>query len=159
MMMIIKRRKRLKVLTLFEPAFLLVWISTFLCLSCVHCRNFNCAQLHHISVSCRSSTALVLFSITDCVFTEMRHSENCCQAEEGAEMLWLWLVHCCTLFGCWTHILLKYISRKNWSKTAIPALSSGPSNLQQSIWGRHHQLDDQHRNPDVKKKDHLWATN
>ena len=49
----------------------------------------------------------------------------------------------------------KYILQKNWSKTAIPALSSGPSNLQQSIWGRHHQLDDQHRNPNMNNKDHL----
>ena len=49
----------------------------------------------------------------------------------------------------------KYILQKNWSKTAIPALSSGPSNLQQSIWGRHHQLDDQHRNPNINNKDHL----
>ena len=49
----------------------------------------------------------------------------------------------------------KYILQKNWSKTAIPALSSGPSNLQQSIWGRHHQLDDQHRNPNISNKDHL----
>ena len=49
----------------------------------------------------------------------------------------------------------KYILQKNWSKTAIPALSSGSSNLQQSIWGRHHQLDDQHRNPNINNKDHL----
>ena len=49
----------------------------------------------------------------------------------------------------------KYILQKIWSKTAIPALSSGPSNLQQSIWGRHHQLDDQHRNPNMNDKDHL----
>ena len=49
----------------------------------------------------------------------------------------------------------KYILQKNWPKTAIPALSSGPSNLHQSIWGRHHQLDDQHRNPNMNNKDHL----
>ena len=49
----------------------------------------------------------------------------------------------------------KYILQKNWVKTAIPALSSGPSNLPESIWGRHHQLDDQHRNPNMNDKDHL----
>ena len=49
----------------------------------------------------------------------------------------------------------KYILQKKWVKTAIPALSSGPSNLHQSIWGRHHQLDDQHRNPNMNNKDHL----
>ena len=154
MMMIIKRRKRLKVLTLFEPAFLLVWISTFLCLSYVHCRNFNCAQLHHISVSCRSSTALVLFSITDCVFTEMRHSENCCQAEEGAEMLWLWLVHCCTLFGCWNTFCWNTFREKIGSKRPFQP-SAVVRAIYRSLWGRHHHLDDHHRNPNIKNKDHL----
>ena len=36
----------------------------------------------------------------------------------------------------------KYILQKNWVKTAIPALSSGRSNLQRPIWGCHRQLDD-----------------
>ena len=34
----------------------------------------------------------------------------------------------------------KYILQKNWSKTAIPALSSGPSNLQQSWTPPHGML-------------------
>ena len=49
----------------------------------------------------------------------------------------------------------KYILQKNWVKTAIPALSSGQSNLQTSIWGCHRQLDDQHRSPNTNNKDHL----
>ena len=43
----------------------------------------------------------------------------------------------------------KYILQKNWVKTAIPALSSGQSNLQTLIGGCHHQLDDHHRNPNI----------
>ena len=35
----------------------------------------------------------------------------------------------------------KYILQKNWSRTAIPALSSGQHNLQTLIGGCHHQLD------------------
>ena len=38
---------------------------------------------------------------------------------------------------------------------AIPALSSDQSNLQTPIWGCHRQLDDQHRNPNINKRDHL----
>ena len=49
----------------------------------------------------------------------------------------------------------KYILQKNWVKTAIPALSSGQSNLHTPIWGCHRQLDDQHRNPNMNNKDHL----
>ena len=49
----------------------------------------------------------------------------------------------------------KYILQKNWVKTAIPALSSGQSNLQTPIWGCHRQLDDQHRNPNMNNKDHI----
>ena len=49
----------------------------------------------------------------------------------------------------------KYILQKNWVKTAIPALGSGQSNLQTPIWGRHRQLDDQYRNPNINDKDHL----
>ena len=45
--------------------------------------------------------------------------------------------------------------KKKWVKTAIPALSSGQSNLQTPIWGCHRQLDDQYRNPNMNKKDHL----
>ena len=37
-------------------------------------------------------------------------------------------------------------------KTAISALSSGPSNLQKPIWARHHQQDDQYRNTNIKNK-------
>ena len=49
----------------------------------------------------------------------------------------------------------KYILQKNWVKTAIPALSSGQSNLHTPIWGCHRQLDDQYRNPNMNNKDHL----
>ena len=35
----------------------------------------------------------------------------------------------------------KYILQKKWSKTVIPALSSGQHNLQTLIGGCHHQLD------------------
>ena len=45
--------------------------------------------------------------------------------------------------------------KKNWVKTAIPALSSGQSNLQTPIWGPSRQLDDQHRNPNINNRDHL----
>ena len=45
--------------------------------------------------------------------------------------------------------------QKNWVKTAIPALSSGQSNLQTPIWGCHRQLDDQYRNPNNNNRDHL----
>ena len=54
---------------------------------------------------------------------------------------------------CDTH--KKYILQKNWVKTAIPALSSGQSNLHTPIWGCHRQLDDQHRNPNMNNKDHI----
>ena len=49
----------------------------------------------------------------------------------------------------------KYILQKNWTKTAISALSSGQSNLHPPIWGRHRQLDDHHRNPNINDRDHL----
>ena len=49
----------------------------------------------------------------------------------------------------------KYILQKKWVKTAIPALSSGQSNLQTPIWGCHRQLDDHHRNPNNNDRDHL----
>ena len=49
----------------------------------------------------------------------------------------------------------KYFLQKKWVKTAIPALSSGQSNLHPPIWGRHRQLDDQHRNPNSNDRDHL----
>ena len=50
----------------------------------------------------------------------------------------------CPIFLWLYHVHKKYILQINWSKTAIPALSSGPSNLPEPIWGRHHQLDDQY---------------
>ena len=53
------------------------------------------------------------------------------------------------------HIYKKYFLQKNWVKTAIPALSSGQSNLHPPIWGRHRQLDDHHRNPNINYRDHL----
>ena len=54
---------------------------------------------------------------------------------------------------CDTH--KKYILQKNWVKTAIPAFSSGQNNLHPPIWGPSRQLDDQHRNTNMKNKDHL----
>ena len=56
----------------------------------------------------------------------------------------------------WPHdIYKKYLLQKKWVKTAIPALSSDQSNLQTPIWGCHHQLDDQNRNPNINNRDHL----
>ena len=49
------------------------------------------------------------------------------------------------------HMYKKYILKKNWVKTAIPALSSGRNNLPPPIWCCHRQLDDQHRNPNMNK--------
>ena len=48
-----------------------------------------------------------------------------------------------------------YILQKNWTKTVNPALSSGLNFFPPPIWGHHHQLDDQHRNPNMNNKDHL----
>ena len=52
-------------------------------------------------------------------------------------------------------IYRKYILQKKWVKTAIPARSSGQSNLQTPIWGPSRQLDDQDRNPNLNNRDHL----
>ncbi len=49
----------------------------------------------------------------------------------------------------------KNILEKNWSKTTIPALSSGQTENDTSIWGRRHQLDDHNRNPNMNNRDHL----
>ena len=49
----------------------------------------------------------------------------------------------------------KYILQKNWFKTVTGALSSGQHNLHPPIWGRHPQLDDQYRNPNINNRDHL----
>ena len=49
----------------------------------------------------------------------------------------------------------KYILQKNWTETVNPALSSGRHNLHPAIWGRHRQLDDHHRNPNMNNRDHL----
>ena len=48
-----------------------------------------------------------------------------------------------------------YILQKNWTKTVNPALSSGLNFLPPPIWGHHHQLDDQQRNPNMNNRDHL----
>ena len=56
-------------------------------------------------------------------------------------------------------ICKKYILQKNWSKTTSPGLSSDQHNLQAAIWGRHHQLDDHHRNPNINTEIIEWATN
>ena len=45
-----------------------------------------------------------------------------------------------------------YILQKNWSKSTNPALSSGPNISLPLIWGCHHQLDDQHKEPMVNTK-------
>ena len=44
---------------------------------------------------------------------------------------------------------------KNWTKTVNPALSSGLNFFPPPIWGHHHQLDDQQRNPNMNNRDHL----
>ena len=48
-----------------------------------------------------------------------------------------------------------YILQKNWTKTVNPALSSGLNFFPPPIWGHHHQLDDQQRNPNMNNRDHL----
>ena len=58
-------------------------------------------------------------------------------------------------FGGLRHMYRKYILEKNWSKTTIPALSSGQTENDTPIWGRRHQLDDQNRNPNMNNRDHL----
>ena len=40
-----------------------------------------------------------------------------------------------------------YILQKKWSKSTNPALSSGPNISLPLIWGSHHQLDDQYKEP------------
>ena len=40
-----------------------------------------------------------------------------------------------------------YILQKIWSKSTNPALSSGPNISLPLIWGSHHQLDDQYKEP------------
>ena len=45
-----------------------------------------------------------------------------------------------------------YILQKNWSKSANPFLGSGPNILLPLIWGSHHQLDDQYKEPMVNTK-------
>ena len=52
------------------------------------------------------------------------------------------------------HIKNKFCKKK-WVKTAIPALSSGQSNLHTPMWGPSRQLDDQYRNPNINNRDHL----
>ena len=49
----------------------------------------------------------------------------------------------------------KYILEKNWSKTIIPALSSGQTKNDTPILGCRHQLDDHNRNPNMNNRDHL----
>ena len=44
-------------------------------------------------------------------------------------------------FGGLCHMYRKYILEKNWSKTTIPALSSGQTENDTPIWGRRHQLE------------------
>ena len=45
-----------------------------------------------------------------------------------------------------------YILQKNWSKSANQFLGSGPNILLPLIWGSHHQLDDQYKEPMVNTK-------
>ena len=62
----------------------------------------------------------------------------------------------CPTFFCGFVIHMKNtFCQKKWVKTPIPALSSDQSNLQTPIWGRHHQLDDQNKNPNINNRDHL----
>ena len=62
----------------------------------------------------------------------------------------------CPTFFCGFVIHMKNtLCKKKWVKTPIPALSSDQSNLQTPIWGRHHQLDDQNKNPNINNRDHL----
>ena len=53
-----------------------------------------------------------------------------------------------------SHIKFIHFGKK-LSQTAIPAPSSGQTDLQTPIWGRSYQLDDQIRNPNVNNRDHL----
>ena len=46
----------------------------------------------------------------------------------------------------------KFTFCKKLSKSTNPALSSGPNYLLLLIWGCHHQLDDQHKEPMVNTK-------
>ena len=48
-----------------------------------------------------------------------------------------------------------YILQKKSTKTVNPALSSGLNFFPPPIWGHHHQLDDQQRNPNMNNRDHL----
>ena len=45
--------------------------------------------------------------------------------------------------------------KKTKHKTTIPALSSGQTENDTSIWGRTHQLDGQNRNPNTNNRDYL----
>ena len=54
---------------------------------------------------------------------------------------------------CYTH--KKYILQKKWQKKVNPALSSDVNILHLPIGGSHCQLDDHHRNPNMKNRDHL----
>ena len=45
-----------------------------------------------------------------------------------------------------------YILQNIWSKSANPALCSGPNISLPLIWGSHHQLDDQYKEPMVNTK-------
>ena len=53
-----------------------------------------------------------------------------------------------------SHVAIVKKKIKNGPKRPLQpsAVSSGPSNLQKPIWARHHQLDDQYRNTNIKNK-------
>ena len=59
---------------------------------------------------------------------------------------------CTNFFLQLANIYKIYILQKNWSKSTNPALSSGPNISLPLIWGHHHQLDDQHKEPMVNTK-------
>ena len=59
-------------------------------------------------------------------------------------------------FFCGSMIPIKCtFCKKNWTKTLNPALSSDLNFFPPPISGRHHQVDDQQRYPNMNNKDHL----
>ena len=80
------------------------------------------------------------------IFGKGPSSKN--QSIKGAKTPW----KCMEFFSQLPKIYNIYILQKKWVKTAIPARSSGLKNLLPLIWGRHHQLDDQYKEPMVNTK-------
>ena len=55
-------------------------------------------------------------------------------------------------FSQFPNIYKIYILQKNWSKSTNPALNSGPNISLPLIWGSHHQLDDQYKEPKLNEE-------